>query len=132
MAKYELEEVPPEYLMTGQLMQIAGIMNLLGGMMGTAVGFLVCVGTYGCCFPFMFLGLPAMIMGVAELQWGMLASKGRPVPNLKGKSLWGLFASILLMVSTTMIGLPGLILEIIIQTKLAQREVSDFLDEADD
>ncbi len=132
MATYELEEVPQDYLMMGQLMQIAGLMNLLGGMLGTFVGFAVCVGTYGLCCPFMFMGIPAMIAGVMELQWGTDATKGRPVENLKSKSLGGLFASMLLLVSVTMLGLPGLILEIIIQTKLGQREVAAFLDEADD
>jgi len=132
MGKYELEEVPQDYLMMAQLMQIAGLMNLLGGLMATFFGFFICLGTYGCCFPFMFFGIPSMIMGVVELQWGMQASQGKPIPDLKQKSLWGLFASILLMVSVTMLGLPGLMLEIIIQTKLNQREVAAFLEEADD
>ena len=127
MKNRALADVPPDYLMMAQLMQIAGLMNLLGGVMATMIGFLVCVGTYGCCFPFIFFGIPSMLIGVFELQWGTQASRGRRVPDLRQKALWGLMASVLLMVSATMAGVPALILEIVIQTKLNDREVTAFL-----
>ena len=92
--KRDLSNVPPEYLMVAQLIQISALMNILGGLLATLLGMAVCVSTYGCCFPFIFMGIPSVIVGAFELQWGTTASNGHRVRDLKQKSLWGLGSSL--------------------------------------
>ena len=125
--KRDLSNVPPEYLMVAQLIQISALMNILGGLLATLLGMAVCVSTYGCCFPFIFMGIPSVIVGAFELQWGTTASNGHRVRDLKQKSLWGLGSSVLLVFAAPMIGLPSLLLEIVVQTRLNDRALTRFL-----
>jgi tetrahydromethanopterin S-methyltransferase subunit C len=87
--------VPEEYKQAGMFMVIAGITNIMLGMLWGCMGLLTCVSSYGICFFCPFLGVVPLGLGIYEILEGNKMREGLWSPSARTANLIGLVMSLL-------------------------------------
>ena len=115
-------DAPNDYKQAGMFMMIAGIINLVYGILWVFLGCYTCLSTLGVCFLCPIIALVPLGFGIYELITGMKINKGELVPNAKQISIFGVVIGAICMNVIT------LVLEVLAMTNFGKPEVVEWME----
>jgi len=125
-------EAPNNYKTAGTLMLVAGIMNIVSGLVIAALLFLyitgIAIGTFGIgivCYVCCLWPLIPLAFGVFELMTGLKIMQGQPVAQGSMVSIIGIVVAALNLLSG--LSVVPLVLEIVATIMLNSQESKDYI-----